>query len=140
MAKPVKLKGGKEFTFAPAGGGGGVSKYPWDEWFKGDLLLIERDEVNDDGTTKHKKDFDVETNAMPAKIKTASRKRYKVTQISRRDADGNKLGDALIIRSRDMTAEERVAEDTLRAEEKEARAAAKAEEANAVAGSTAATA
>ena len=76
--------------------------------------------MNDDGTTKHKKDFDVETNAMPAKIKTASRKRYKVTQVSRRDADGNKLDDALIIKARDMDDAERQAEDVRRAELKAA--------------------
>ncbi len=122
MAKAVKLTKGKEFTFAPAGGGQ-LSKYPWDEWLSGGLLLLEQSEGTEDdkGTITNpttKKDYEVSTDSMPAKIKTASRRKYKVTQISRRDADGNRLGNALIIRSRDMTLEERQAEDQLRAEER----------------------
>jgi hypothetical protein len=128
MAKPVKLPKNKEFTFTPAGGGGGVSKYPWDEWFNGELLMLERDELNEDGTTKVKKDYDVDTNTMPAKIKTAARKRYKVVQISKKDHEGKKLVDSLIIKSRDMDSDERAAEDVLRAEEKQAREEAKADE------------
>lgn len=118
MAKVVKLPKGKEINFSSSGGATG--KYPWDEWFKvdedghGSLLMLEQDE----GDTK--KDFDVEVDAMPAKIKTAARRRYKVVQISRRDADGKKLENALIIKARNMTADERAAEDILRAEEKEA--------------------
>lgn len=123
MAKVVKLKGGKtaEDLFAQGGGGGGVSKYPWDAWLDGQLQMIEKDE----GDTK--KDFDVETDAMPAKLKTAARRRYKVVQISRKDADGKKLENALIIRARDMDADERAAEDITRAEEKEANKARRAE-------------
>jgi hypothetical protein len=48
------------------------------------------------------------------------RLRYKVVQISRLDADGHRLDNALIIKARDMTAVERVAEDLKRAEEKAA--------------------
>lgn len=129
MAKPIKLGKGKEFTFAPAGGGGQASKYPWDEWFatddqgQGKLLLLEQSEGTKDekgtvtGVTS-KKDYEVDTNAMPAKLKTAARRRYKVVQVSRRDADGNKLVDSIIIRARDMDDDERTAEDLLRAEEK----------------------
>lgn len=134
MAKQVKLKRGQEFQFKAATGGAVASKYPWDEWFNGDLLIIERSEgkSDDKGTVVDittKKDFEVSVDSMPAKIKTAARRRYKVVQVSRRDADGNKLEDALIIQARDMTDEEKVAEDQQRAEEKEAAKAKKAEEA-----------
>ena len=44
-----------------------------------------------------------------------------------KDADGNRLKNALIIRARDMTDAERIEEDTLRAEEKEAAKARRAE-------------
>ncbi len=132
MAHQVKLKKGQEFTFT-SGGGGQASKYPWDEWFSGNLLLIERstgteDEKGTITTVTEKRDYEVATDAMPAKLKTAARRRYKVVQISRKDADGNKLGNGLIIKARDMTAEERQAEDILRAEEKAARKEAQAEE------------
>lgn len=124
MAQKIKMPKNKEFHFQPAGKTT-PSKYPWDEWFNGDLLLLERSEGTEDdkGTVvdvTEKKDFEVSVDSMPAKIKTAARRRYKVVQISRRDADGNKLDNALIIRARDMTADERTAEDLLRAEEKEA--------------------
>lgn len=127
MAKVVKLPKGKEFSFSA--GAGGATKYPWDEWFKvkdgeehGDIIMLERD----DGDTK--KDFDVDVDAMPAKIKTAARRRYKVVQISRRDCDGKKLENAVIIRARNMTPDERTAEDMARAEEKaEAKAKREAE-------------
>ena len=120
MAKQIKLSKGKEFTFT-SGGGGQSTKYPWDEWFSGTLLLLERSTVAEDGTVIEAKDFDVERDAMPAKIKTAARRRYKVVQISKKDTDGNKLIDALIIKARDMTPDERAAEDLERAEEKAAR-------------------
>ena len=125
MAKAVKLAKGKEFTFAPSGRGGGLSKYPWDEWFNGSLLLIERTVYEaDDVTVVERRDYDVPTNTMVPKIKAAARKRYKVCQVSRRDEHGQRLGDALIIRARDMSTDERISEDLLRAEEKAARAAA----------------
>lgn len=125
MAKAIKLAKGREFTFAPTGGGQ-ASKYPWDEWFSGTLLLIERSvgKENDKGAIEditEKKDFEVSVDAMVPKLKTAARRRYKVVQISRRDADGNRLVESLILRARDMTTEERQAEDILRAEEKAAR-------------------
>ena len=132
MASKVKLGKGKEFTFAPAGGGP-ASKYPWEEWLNGDLLLLERSVGTEDdkGTIVNiteKKDYEVATDAMPAKLKTAARRRYKVVQISRRDYDGNRLDNGLIIQARDMTADERQAEDLLRAEEKDALKARKAKE------------
>lgn len=129
MAKPVKLGKGKEFVFKTAGSGK-VSQYPWDEWFTGDLLLLERSIVDADGkvaSPKDKRDFDVDVNFMPAKLKTAARRRYKVVQVSRTDADGHKLKDSLIIRARDMTPDERAAEDLLRAEEKAKAAERRAE-------------
>lgn len=123
MAKPVKLKKGQEFTFSSARGGA-EQKYPWDEWLTGELLMLEQSEGDKDEkgnvvNVRVKKDFEVDTNLMPAKVKLAGRKRYKVVQVSRKDADGNKLDGAIIIKSRDMTAEERQAEDLLRAEEAE---------------------
>jgi hypothetical protein len=119
MAKPVKLAKGKEFTFKKVSRGS-VSKYPWDEWFTGELWLLEKDVTTADGKVS-KRDYDVPTNTMPAKIITAARKRYKVVEISWLDADGHKLQNSLIIRSRDMTPEERSFEDALRAEEKDER-------------------
>ena len=126
MAKQVKLGRGKEFEFPTTKGGGGQSKYPWDEWFNGTLLLIERSDVDADGNiTGEKRDYEVETDAMVPKLKTAARRRYKVVQISRKDADKNKLVNALIIQARDMDDAERQAEDLQRAEEKAARKEAK---------------
>lgn len=136
MAKQIKLGKGREFNFAQPKAGGAESKYPWDEWFDGSLLLLERSEGedNDKGTIEHptvKKDYEVSTNAMVPKLVTAARRKYKVVQVSRMDADGKRLQNALIIKARDMTPEERVEEDALRIEEKqrfaERRAAKKAE-------------
>jgi len=118
MPKAVRLPKGREFTFKS--GGGQTSKYPWNEWFNGDLLMLERTTTDPDGK-KHVRDYDVSTSVMPAKLKTAARRRYKVLQISRVDADGNKLVDSLIIKGRPMTQEERLVEDLKRAEEKAAR-------------------
>lgn len=133
MAKPVKVKKGQEFKFESLKGGGSESKYPWDEWFNGDLLLLERSEgqENDKGTIDQvttKKDFEVSVNAMVPKIHTAARKRYKVVQVSRKDSDGNRLTDGLIIKARDMSPDERQEEDILRAEEKEAAKARRSKE------------
>lgn len=122
MPKPVKLPKNKEFQFKSASGA--ASKYAWDEWFNGDLLMLERSVYDGGGALKEKKDYDVETDAMAPKIKTAARRRYKVVQISRLDADGNKLKDALIIKARPMMEDEKQAEDLKRAEEKAARAEA----------------
>lgn len=124
MAKAIKLAKGKEFHFAAAGAGQ-PSKYPWDEWLDGTLLMLERSAGTEDekGTiteVTEKRDYEVNTDAMVPKIKTAARRRYKVVQVSKRDADGNRLADALIIKARDMSSDERVAEDMLRAEEKQA--------------------
>lgn len=131
MAKPIKLAKGKEFTFKTTTAGTAQSKYPWDEWFNGQLLLIERSvgPENEKGTIEvptEKKDYEVSTDAMLPKLKVAARRRYKVCQVSRFDADNTRLIDSLIIRARDMTAEERMEEDKLRAEEKAEKAAARA--------------
>ena len=124
MSKPVKLKAGREFTFR-SGARGGRSKYDWDAWFTGELLLLEQSagDKAEDGSialVTHKRDYDGSTNAMVPKLKIAGRRRYKVIQVSRVDVDGNPLKDSLIIRSRDMTDDERMGEDLLRAEEKAA--------------------
>lgn len=128
MAKPVKLARGKEFTFKQTPSGIGETKYPWDEWFNGDLLMLERSDgpENEKGTIEvptTERDFGVPVNSMPAKIQTAARRRYKVVQISRLDTDGKKLTNALIIKARDMDASERAEEAILRAEEREAQKA-----------------
>lgn len=132
MPKPVKVAKGKEFTFRAATAGQ-PSKYNWDEWFNGTLLMIERsvmqkddkgNEIKDDDgkpIVEEKRDYDTDTAMMPGKLKAGARRAYKVVQISRLDADGNRLLDAIILRARDMTAEERTAEDLQRAEEKAAR-------------------
>lgn len=142
MAKGIKVPKGKEISFAPAGKGGGI-KYPWDAWFNpdhkefpGGLVLLERSEgpenpkgTIEDGMETVKRDYGVPVDAMPPKIKTAARRRYKVVEISRRDWEGNRLENGgLILRTRDMTTDERMAEDQLRAEEKAARKAADDEE------------
>jgi hypothetical protein len=102
---------GTEILIEVRGAVGGGTKYPWAEWFNGTLRLIEK------GT-----DYTVETDKIPGKVKNAARRLYKIVQISRRDADDNKLADSLIIRARDMTAAERVAEDLRRAEQTKGKA------------------
>ncbi len=133
MAKPVKLAKGKEFVFKTPTKGA-ETKYDWDTWFSGDLLMLEQSigEKDDKGTVtvtdhKNKRDYEVSTEGMPGKLKNAARKRYKVVQVSRHDQDNNKLKDCLIIKARDMTDDERVEEDIRRAEEKAALQAKKAE-------------
>lgn len=121
MATKVKLPKGREFQFRAATA---QSKYPWADWLNGDLLLLEqsegeKDEAGKVTTIRVKKDFEVDPQAMRGKVKFAGRKLYKHVDVSFRDADGNKLKDALIIRARDMTPDERLEEDQLRAEEKE---------------------
>lgn len=123
MAKQVKLPKGVE-TFNFGATGSGAVKYPWGEWFSGELLEIERsvptdepDAVNDKGTIvkiKTKGDYEVPTGAMLPKTKTAARARYKVCGMSRVDAKGKRLKDSIIIQARDMTPEERIAEDAQR--------------------------
>lgn len=122
MATKYKMPRGKEFVFKPAKFGADT-RYEWDTWFNGELWLLEQSEgvKDEDGTVvevTHKKDYEIRTNWMPAKIKLAARKRYKVVQLSRLDADGNKLGDAIILKARDMDEQERAEEDRLRVEEK----------------------
>jgi hypothetical protein len=135
--KKVKLAKGREFTFAaPKRGGGPEPKYPWEEWFSGELLLLEQSvgQADDKGnitTISEKRDYECPTTQMLSKIKAAARRSYKVVQISRKDVDGKPLGEALIIKARPMTDEERQAEDALRIEEKaKAAKAKKAAEAN----------
>ncbi len=108
----------------------GATRYPWDEWFapelneegtqvhedgRSPLWLLERDVTVDEKIQE--RDFDVKVEAMPKKLETAARERYKVVQYSFNDPDGNKLIDSLIIQARDMTADERSAEDLRRAKQ-----------------------
>jgi hypothetical protein len=103
------------------GAGGGVSKYKWDAMFAEPCIITQGD------------DYEVETDAMLPKIKTAARRRYKVVEVYKTDAEGVKLvgrvdkdgkaiHDQLILIPRDMTPDERTAEDAKRAEEKLAKA------------------
>lgn len=122
MAKMVKMPKGREFAFK-AGKAGGESKYDWNAWLNGDLLLLEQStgKKDEDGAVievDQKRDYEVSTDAMVPKLKTAARKRYKIVLVSRQDADSKKLIDSLIIKARDMTDEEKVAEDEKRAFEK----------------------
>lgn len=112
--KTFKFAKGKSLDNLRAHKGGGAgSKYKWDEIFNGEANLITKGD-----------DYTVDTLAMPPKIKTAARRRYKVAEVFSKDPDGNKLTDALIVIARDMTADERQAEDVKRAEEKAKRAEA----------------
>lgn len=131
MPKAIRLAKGKEFTFKAATAS---KRYDWNGWFNPDpkaypsgLIMLERSVVEATETKDkqgvsyrvvEKRDYDVPTDAMYPKIKRAAQKRYMVVQISRLDQDGNKLQDALIVKARPMTDEERVAEDVRRAEEK----------------------
>lgn len=114
MPKVFKFSKGKsiENLRAHKGGGSGTSKYPWDQIFDGNANVITKGE-----------DYNVETDAMPPKIKTAARRRYKMVEVFTKDPDGNKLEDQLIVIATDMTPEQRQAEDVKRAEEKAKRAA-----------------
>ena len=73
MAKPIKLSKNREFTFAPTAGRGQESKYPWDEWLNGSLLLLERSTgvEGPKGTIEditEKRDYEVPTGHMPPKL------------------------------------------------------------------------
>ena len=127
MAKQVQMAAGAKFQFR-SGKSEGEQKYAWDEWLNGDLLMIEQSigEKDEKGTVvkvREKRDYDVNTDAMPGKLKSAARRRKRVVEISRVDADGQKLVNALIIRSREMTPDEEAAEMKLREKEKEERKA-----------------
>ncbi len=112
--KTFKFAKGKNIDSLRANKGGGAgSKYPWDAIFDGNPNVLTKGE-----------DYTVATEAMGPKIKTAARRRYKTVEVFTKDPDGNKLEDQLIVIARDMTAEERQAEDVKRAEEKAKRAAA----------------
>lgn len=130
MAKLVKLPKGREFTFRPTPRGGMAAKYDWDQWFDGQTWMLEQSIGEKDKTgavvkVSDKKDYEIATVWMPSKLKMAGRKRYKVVQVSRVDANGDKLQDAVILKARDMTQEEREAEDLLRAEEEAKRVEAR---------------
>jgi hypothetical protein len=106
-------------------GGGFTAKYPWEDFFNGELNLLERHDgpENDKGTIEDDKatvrrDYGVPNDGMLPKIKTAARARYLVCAIYRKDADGKRLVNSMYVRARPMTAEERTAEDLLRAEER----------------------
>jgi hypothetical protein len=147
MAREFKLPKGAKLVKKVIGQS---AKYPWEEWFavedgtgklgkdkqgnplhekgQGKLLIIERSsgKENDKGTVvevTEKRDYEVPRDAMPPKIKTAARRRYKVVDVYKRDHTNTTLPNGgLLIQARDMTAEEKVAEDILRAEEKAKRA------------------
>lgn len=102
----------KSFTFKPAPSK--ASKYKWDEILNGEAQQIFRGKD---------KDYEVETDAMAPKIKTAARRRFKTVKISRLDEKGNKLKDSLILQAFDMTAEERAEENARRKAKKDARRA-----------------
>ena len=102
-------------------------------------MLLERSEgpENDKGTIEEPtvmRDYGVPRDAMHPKTKTAARRRYKVVFLSNREYDtkagsfsGPKLENGgIILQARDMTPDERVEEDILRAEEKEKLKAKKA--------------
>lgn len=105
----------KKFEFKSAKS---TSKYPWDEILNGRINVIVQGE-----------DYDLPTEAMPPKIKTAARRRYKTVKVSTRSHTGDKLDNMLIVQSFDMDNDQRIAEDLKRAEEKASRAAAKDAEA-----------
>lgn len=134
MAKLLKMPKGKEFQFHPSKSRG-QSKYDWDSWLDGQTWVLEQSigERGENGSVVNiteKRDYEVPTNYMPAKLKLAGRKRYKVVQVSRVDHNGERLKEALIIRARDMTDDERVDEDLLRAEEREKLKAARSTNTN----------
>lgn len=132
MPKVAKVKKGIDYKHG--GNRGHSTKYPWDEWFaeseriwqqEGKLYILCRGEgaENDKGTIVSPTkvgDYYVPNDAMPPKIKTAARRRYKIVTVDRVGPDGERLKDELVILARDMTAEERTAEDMKRAEEKAA--------------------
>lgn len=107
----------KKFEFKSAKSS---SKYQWDAILDGNQNVICKGE-----------DYELDTDSMPPKIKTAARRRYKTVKISTRDHNGNKLTEMLVVQAFDMDTDQRAAEDIKRAEEKEARAAAKAAESDA---------
>jgi hypothetical protein len=124
MATKISVKKGKEFTFDEPSKRGQESKYPWAEWFNGDILLLEQSVgASDDdydkwgtltGTIAEKKDFEASMSAMMYKIKQAARRLYKVVQTRRKDVDGKHMPYGIIIKARDMSDEERAAEDRQR--------------------------
>lgn len=118
MAKHVKVRGGKEFVFKEVKGF--QSRYPWEEWLKGDLLQIEqsagtKDEDGRVTEVSKKNDFEVTPDEMVGKLRGAARRRFKVVKISKVDQDGKLLEDSLIIQARDMTPEEKESEKARRA-------------------------
>lgn len=132
MPKVVKLPKGREFEFV-SGRQRGESRYDWDNWLNGDLLMLEqstgtKNEKGDVTEVEDRKDYEVNTNQMVLKVKLAARQRYKVAEVSRYDADRKRLVDAIIIRARPMTDDERDAEDARREEVKEKLREKKAEE------------
>lgn len=134
VAKEIKLPKGKEFTFKQAKGGRAAeSRYDWDNWLSGKLLLLEQSTGTKGekgeivGEPEEKKDFEVSVNEFVGKAKTAARQRFKVVQVSRFDADGAPLKDAVIIKARDMDDDEKAAEELRRAEQKERNAARREE-------------
>lgn len=142
MATKVSKKEAKGFEFRFASGqnrsGAFAAKYPWDEWFDGELWLLERHDgpANNKGTIEQPttvRDYGVPVDAMFPKTKTAARHRYKIVQLSKRGDDGQLLPNGgIYVKAREMTADERAEEDMLRAEEKAAKKAANGTDAGTV--------
>lgn len=99
----------KKFEFKTASAS---SKYPWDAILDGKINVITKGE-----------DYEVETDAMPPKIKTAARRRYKTVKVAIMTDDDGKKTDTIAVQATDMTPDQRIAEDAKRAEEKAKRKA-----------------
>lgn len=123
MPKAVKLGKGKEITFDSIGNGATFERvYDWKSWlnpdpkqFPGGYVLLEQSlgEKDDKGNVvkvTEKRDFNVSMFTMIGAIIGAARRNFKHVDISRRDADGEKLVNAVIIRARDMTEDEKFLE------------------------------
>lgn len=96
MAKKIELP--KSFTFETRSfGGGGAAKYPYDQWFNGEAWLISKGE-----------DYPGKTAYMPYKLTLAALKRGKHVDISRVGPNGESLKDALLIKARPLTEEEKL--------------------------------
>ena len=129
MAKPVKLSKGKKITFAPPRSGA-RGQYDWDRWFNPDphkfpegLVLLEqslgeKDESGNVVNVTEKRDFSMSPKFMVLKIRGAARRRFKIVQVTRNDADGNRMEDAIIIQARDMTEDEKHIERVRRSDRK----------------------
>ena len=119
MPKQVKVPKGREFQFQASRRFGQSTKYDWNNWLNEELILLEQSTGTKDenGTVievTEKRDYECSTEALTAKLRFAGRRRYKVVDISRYGAEGDRLKDSLIIKARPMTDLERLEEDDRR--------------------------